>query len=354
MINKLKGRDFALLSEEESSPKGKIYPLQKGKTYVNPFPPDENPPRSLLTTSFASWGVKTRPEQVLPIIALQPNIALPDTLNGLYISWLGHSSCMLQIQGVKILIDPLVTNNISPVPGVRIRRYQEQSPLIIDDVSEIDLVFISHNHYDHLDKKAIQALKTKVSLFVVPRGVKRTLCQWGVPEDKIKEFSWWEEDEISTPSGFFLKFACTPARHCSGRGPFSINQSLWVSWVIRSPQYKVFYSGDTSYSFHFRQIGELYGPFDLSLIECGQYNEAWSENHLFPEETVQAHLDIQGVFLLPVHWGSFTIAQHSWWEPITRAIQYAREKGVKIITPRIGETIQLGEIVSEEWWVRYH
>ncbi|MFC4779136.1 MBL fold metallo-hydrolase [Paenibacillus sp. GCM10023252] len=267
--------------------------------------------------------------------------------DGAVVSWFGHSAFFLQLGGQKLLIDPMLGKAPSPLPIFGSSRYSGKPPIEVSQLPQIDAVLISHDHYDHLDAGTIKGLKNKVKRFFVPIGVAARLVKWGISPDHIQELNWWEE---TTYEG--LKLACTPARHFSGRGLFDRDSTLWCSWVIEGGDTKVFYSGDSGYDDHFREIGERYGPFDLTLMECGQYDERWSAIHMMPEETVQAHIDVNGRILIPVHWGAFTLALHTWTDPIDRAIRAAAGREVLVATPRIGQLMNINgtEYPSEAWW----
>jgi len=344
------GEDM-LPNEEQTIESGKVLPIIQDKKFINPFPPDpagdETPFQSLLR---GDKGV-TRPAQPLPSDKIDISRAFPDDTTGLYVTWLGHSSSLLQINGVRIAIDPVFSLSASPVFFFPVKRYQDSQPITAEELPPLDAVFLSHNHYDHLDKKTIKELADKVGVFITPLGVGEWLRSWGIDESKIVEHNWWEEGMITGLSGETLQYASTPARHFSGRSPFSMSNSLWGGWVFEGSVHKVFYSGDGSYNYHFQQIGYHYGPFDLTLVECGQYNTAWSDSHMFPEQSVQAHIDVKGRYMIPVHWGSFSISRHDWWEPPERATIKAEELGVNLLTPRVGQTLHLGvDMATEEWW----
>jgi L-ascorbate metabolism protein UlaG (beta-lactamase superfamily) len=262
------------------------------------------------------------------------------------ITWFGHSTLFVEIKELNIFIDPMLGEVPSPHPWLGSSRFNKELPLAIENLPEIDLVLISHDHYDHLDYGSIQKLHSKVKKFYVPLGIKAHLTKWGVDAAKITEFDWWESQSLNG-----IKFISTPARHFSGRG-FTRNNTLWSSWVLKSISYSIFFSGDSGYGKHFKEIGEKYGPFDFAMMECGQYNEQWSHIHMTPEETVQASIDVQSKLMMPIHWGAFKLALHSWNDPIIRVTKKAIDLNVKITTPKIGESIILNEKVpTEKWWI---
>ncbi len=218
----------------------------------------------------------------------------------------------------------------------------------VDNLPLLDAVILSHDHYDHLDYETITELKDRVKHFYAPLGVGAHLEEWGVPGSAITEMDWWES---TSHNG--LELTLTPARHFSGRG-FSRFETLWGSWVIAGRDQKVFFNGDSGYFPGFKEIGEKYGPFDITLMECGAYNEKWAEIHMMPEETVQAHLDLNGEILLPIHWGKFNLSLHPWKEPVERMTQKAKELGVRVCTPEVGDVICIGSRVpSSRWWENY-
>lgn len=263
------------------------------------------------------------------------------------VNWLGHSSVWLEIEGKRLLLDPTFADSPSPFPLIGGKRFNPVLPVEPERLPPIDAVVLSHDHYDHMDYKSIMRVKDKTHLFCVPNGVGKRLKKWGIDPAKIKEFAWWDELSIAG-----LKLVCTPARHFSGRGLLDRNTTLWCSWAILGQQSKVFFSGDGGYGRHFKQIGLKYGPFDLTLMECGQYDVRWAAIHMMPEETIQAHIDVKGDKLMLVHWATFSLAFHDWADPIERAVKAARERGVDIITPKIGEQVIVGltEYPFTAWW----
>ena len=261
-------------------------------------------------------------------------------------TWFGHSTILLRIDGKNLLIDPVFSNHASPFGFMGPQAFPYTHKYSIDDLPEIDAVLISHDHYDHLDYETILKLRDRVDHFFVPLGLAAHLQHWGVDASKIKELDWWDE------SGFMgLTFACVPMRHFSGRGLSDRYCTLWAGWVIQSKDRSVIHTGDSGYGPHFKKIGERYGPFDLTMVECGQYNENWKQIHMMPEETVQAHFDLKGKFLLPIHWGRFNLALHSWTDPISRATAEANKKKADLITPIVGQTVSIHPpLPHRDWW----
>jgi L-ascorbate metabolism protein UlaG (beta-lactamase superfamily) len=284
---------------------------------------------SMLRDSVTGSALR-RPATRLPVAAMQLTDA--PLASGLsQVTWFGHSAFFLELEGKRLLFDPMLGSRPSPVSWAGSKRYSHKPPVQPEDFKNIDAVILSHDHYDHLDYGSIRKLKDNVRRFIVPLGVRKRLIKWGVAADKITEHAWWDELTLDG-----LSFACTPARHFSGRGLFDRNSTLWCSWAITGRETKVFYSGDSGYGPHFKEIGSKYGPFDLTLMECGQYDKRWSTIHMMPEETVQAHLDVGGQLLIPVHWGAFTLAYHAWTDPVERVTKAALKHRVNVATPRMG------------------
>ncbi len=263
------------------------------------------------------------------------------------LTWFGHSACLLELEGKKIFFDPMLGESPAPHPLLGPKRYSEELPIPIEKIPYLDAVVLSHDHYDHLDYQSIVKLKNKVGRFYVPLGVSAHLIAWGVSSEKITELDWWKE---TSHDGF--TFICTPARHFSGRR-FSDNfTTLWASWVVKTDSTNVYFSGDSGYGPHFKEIGNRFGPFDFVMLECGQYNELWQDIHMMPEQTVQAAIDLKGRLMMPIHWGAFTLARHPWIDPIERVTLAAHDQHVPITTPRIGEPVFLQEALFPKsvWW----
>lgn len=285
------------------------------------------------------------PLQSLPVrqVTLADLTALPG--NDVFVIKLGHSTVLMKVYGEYWLFDPVFSERASPFSFLGPKRFHAP-PIALDELPVIDKVFISHNHYDHLDKQSIAALVAKTRQFLVPLGVEKALVRWGVDPDVVQSFDWWQEK--STAQGLV---AFTPTRHFSGRGLRDNNTTLWGSWVVQTPRGNVYFSGDSGYFDGFKQIGEKYGPFDLTLIETGAYDKDWPDIHMQPEESLQAHLDLQGRVMMPIHNGTFDLAFHSWYEPLERIAALATDNHVTLTTPEFGEVISVADSVREQrWW----
>lgn len=265
--------------------------------------------------------------------------------------WFGHSTFLLQLENKNILIDPMFGEVPSPISWIGGKRFSSELPIEIENLPQIDAVVLSHDHYDHLDYDSILKLKDKVNMFFTPLGMGIHLEKWGIEKERIVELDWWDEVKLDD-----LTFRCTPAQHGSGRKLNAMSNTLWASWVIHSNNMNIFFSGDGGYAEHFKQIGDKYGPFDFAMLECGQYNEQWPLLHMFPEQTAQAGVDLKAKRFMPIHWGAFTLSNHSWQEPVERVIKAADSLNIPIIVPKIGETVLIQpaiEYSNENWWTQY-
>jgi L-ascorbate metabolism protein UlaG (beta-lactamase superfamily) len=287
------------------------------------------------------------PLTTLPINVIQPALLRTEPSSGLQTIWLGHSSVYMELDGLRLLIDPVFSKYASPLSGLGPKRFHAP-PIAMEDLPGIDAVLISHDHPDHLDMSTVKYLAIAGAHFFVPLGVGSHLDKWEVPEDQITELDWYESAHIQN-----LTIICTPAQHYSGRKILDYKKTLWSSWSVMGSRDKVFYSGDTGFSDHFKQIGDQLGPFDLSIIKIGLYGPgaSWIYSHMDPEEAVDAHIALGARRMLPVHWGTFNIAFHDWDEPIKRAVKAADKKGVDLLTPRVGKAVIAGEpFRSQKWW----
>jgi L-ascorbate metabolism protein UlaG (beta-lactamase superfamily) len=263
---------------------------------------------------------------------------------GVRVTWLGHSTLLVELEGRRVLVDPVFGERCSPSSFVGPRRFHA-APNALEALPAIDAVLISHDHYDHLDHASVLALKARGVPFIVPLGVGAHLEYWGVAPEHIHELDWWQQVSIAG-----LTFVATPSRHFSGRG-LGADQTLWSGWAMLGQQRRAYYSGDTAMFEGFAQIGERLGPFDVAMIEVGAYDALWADVHLGPEQAVLAHQAVRANVLVPVHWGTFDLALHSWVEPIERTLAAARAAGVNVVTPRPGQSIDTAApAVTERWW----
>ncbi|RMG32090.1 MAG: hypothetical protein D6730_00220 [Bacteroidetes bacterium] len=289
-----------------------------------------------------------QPRQPLPVVPFDKSAFLAPAEKARFI-WYGHSVVLMRMLGKTLLIDPMLGPDTSPIAPVPTRRFSAHTLELIDDFPEIDLLLLTHDHYDHLDYASIQKLKSKTRRYMVALGVKRHLLSWGVPADLITELDWWDVEEVEG-----IRITFTPTRHFSGRGLNDRCKTLWGGWVFHTAEEKIWFSGDGGYGQHFQEIGARLGPFDFAMMECGQYNHDWHDIHLFPHEAVQAAQDAGAQKAMPVHWGAFDLSyQHSWKEPPAAFVQAAREKQLDYALPPLGNMFQVASVMRESWWDQY-
>lgn len=301
----------------------------------------ENPNESSMIDALSSFlfpDKNKNPMKPLP----SHSINIEDLKNNHFI-WLGHSTVLFKTGNKTIITDP-VFNPASPVPFI-VKPFPVENPIYVGDLPKIDAVLISHDHYDHLDMQAIKDLDHKVDLFYVPFGIKTHLQRWGVANAKIIELDWYQSASLDD-----VDFVLTPSRHFSGRGITDRFKTLWGSWVVRSPNLRVYFSGDGGYFPEFKTIGERYGPFDIVFMEDGAYNQSWAQVHMMPEEAAQAAEDLQAKVLLPIHWAKFDLAMHRWEEPAERISKALSDKNIELVTPVIGELFNLQDLPQKPWW----
>ena len=285
------------------------------------------------------------PREPLSFPAIDPARFATPPPSGLRVTWMGHSTTLIEIDGHRVLTDPVWTHRVGPLDGVGPTRWYP--PLIaLDDLPSVDAVIISHDHYDHLDRETVLALAPKVPRFIVGLGIGAHLEYWGVPAEKIVEMDWWEPVDIGD-----LHIVCTPARHASGRALWDKDAKLWASYALVGRAHRVWYSGDTGLFNAMNRIGQELGPFDLTMIEVGQYNKAWPDWHIGPEQAVRAHGMVRGKVLLPIHWGLLRLASHGWTEPIERSRAEVKRRGASAMFPKPGESAEPEAAREwEPWW----
>ena len=295
-----------------------------------------------MITEFFKKNKNTAPPAVLPFVKTDLNNLKSDEP---VIVWFGHSSYLIRIGNKNFLIDPVFSGNAAPL-SFMVKAFPGSNEYKAEDMPAIDYLILTHDHYDHLDYKTIIKLKKKVDRVYCSLGISAHLKHWGYDEKKIVEMDWWQTEKLNDSLGL----TAAPARHFSGRG-IKRYQTLWSSFILKSLTHQLYLGGDSGYDSHFKEIGNKYGPFDIAILEAGQYNTMWPYIHMMPEETVQAAVDLKAKTLLPVHWGKFTLSLHAWNEPIKRIIEKAKELNVQILTPKIGEPVPiLSYTSSENWW----
>lgn len=301
----------------------------------------------VLRMYLAHRGIRRKPRHALPVVQAGREILEGPPSQTLRVTWLGHSTCLIEIDGLRLLTDPVLSGRASPVPFAGPKRFTPPA-LSASQLPPIDAVLLSHDHFDHLDRSTIHALIGKVGRFYTPLGVGQRLIDWGVDPARVTELDWWQEASFGP-----LTLALTPAQHFSGRSLRDGNRTLWASWVVLGSSERLFFSGDTGMHAGFAEIGDRYGPFDLTLIECGAYNALWPHVHMQPEQSLAAHQLVRGRTMMPVHWGTFDLAMHRWDEPAERIRMLAAEHGVQLLQPRPGETVHPDSPLQPAWWRAY-
>lgn len=329
---------------------GRLERMRRSPEYIGGrfenIPPQNTDLALIETFKLYSQGQVRTPPFPLPVVELGANSLKVPASTELMAIWFGHASVLIELNGVRIMVDPVLSDVVSPVPMVYGPRRFHPPPIALEQLSNIDAVVISHDHYDHLDMKTVQHLAPQGTHFYVGLGVGAHLERWGVPPSQIHEMDWWEAIDLKG-----IQIACTPARHYSGRRSMD-NPTLWASWVIRGANRSVYVSGDTGYAGHFRDIRKRFGDMDLTIMKVGAYGDTWLDIHMDPESAVQSHLDLGGKVLLPVHWATFDLSYHAWDEPIYRTLKAAGDKDVQVITPRVGERFEFGRPFENTEWYR--
>lgn len=336
------------LEEVESSPQ-----FDNGK-FHNSIPTVVDFPISKYFKVFYQFATNTRgrePEERIETFAFDADKWAERNEDEIMLTWFGHSSALIKIDGKTILADPVFGERASMFSFMGPKKFDYSHYMDVNQLPAVDLVIISHDHYDHLDYPTITQLKDKVKLFYVPLGVASHLESWGVPAENIKTFDWWDASNLN--ENIRLTFA--PTRHFSGRGLSDKFTTLWGSWVIEGSSQKMYFSGDSGYFPGFKEIGDKFGEFDLALIECGAYNvEYWPDIHMQPEQSVQAALDVKAKIAMPIHWGKFNLAMHGWKDPIHRFNAAAKSNQLHTHTPIVG-AVQIipSEVNNQSWWEDY-
>lgn len=288
-----------------------VWACSKAIEFQNPI---DTPVSTGVSKFRATWALffedspRSAPDHSLPIKELRVEDFKEDFKEDYQISWLGHATTLIKFKDKFFITDPVLGERVSPVSWIGPKRFH---PLPIKELPELEAVIISHDHHDHLDEKSLLQLNARTKKFITPLKVGQYLESWGIPKEKIIELDWWQSTQLGE-----VVITCTPARHFSGRGLWGWNQTLWSSWVLKHPERRIYFAGDTGMFEGFKEIGERLGPMDLTLMPMGAYDELWSGIHLFPHEAIEAHAMVKGKKIMPVHWGSFDLSRHAWDEPM--------------------------------------
>ncbi len=334
------------VSKDQIEQLNKLSNFENGKFQNIEFTPE-------LSEGYSTLGILydflfKKPPRRIPIDTI-PSIKM--NLSDLKIEdnvliWFGHSSYFMQIDGKKILVDPVFSGDASPIPG-SVKSFIGTDVYTANDLPQIDYLFISHDHYDHVDYSTLINLKEKVNKVICGLGVGAHFKHWGYSQDQIIETNWGQEVTLDSD---FTSFS-TPARHFSGRG-FTRNKTLWQSYVLQTPSLKIYIGGDSGYGTHFAEIGKKYGPIDLAILDNGQYDDAWKAIHMHPSEVLMATQDLKAKRLFPVHSSKFMLGNHPWDEPLKKVTELNKDYNIPLVTPVIGELVYLNDTTQtfKHWW----
>lgn len=298
----------------------------------------------IIKAHFTVTRAAPKPTAAVPLVPMTQAQLVAHTQPVLY--RLGHSSILMKLDGMFVLADPVFSERASPLPWMGPKRFHP-TPITLDELPAMDVVLISHDHYDHLDKAAVKQLAHKVGVFIAPLGVGALLRKWGIGAHQIIELDWWQSHPVGT-----LHITLTPTQHFSGRGLTDRNRTLWGSFVIQSSEHRLFFSGDSGYFDGFKTIGERFGPFDIAMIETGAYNTLWPTIHMMPNESLQAALDVQAKAMLPIHNSTFDLSMHDWFDPLEQIQALAEQHALPLLTPIIGEALAIGQPQATPMWWR--
>ncbi|MVN90176.1 MBL fold metallo-hydrolase [Mucilaginibacter aquatilis] len=324
---------------------------KQGKKFINPIPTDD---AGLDKMPAVFWEYLTTRSEGTPKKTLGPFVTDAATYNtppesGLRITWVGHSSLLIEIDGKRILTDPVWSKRASFVQWAGPKRFFD-APLPLDKLPQLDAVIISHDHYDHFDKATIRALAPKNIPFYTSLGVGKYLKKWGVAAELITEMDWGDVAQV----GDNCTITTAPTRHFSGRGITNRNQTLWSAFAIKGHTHNIFFGADSGWFNGFEDIGNAYGPFDLTILEIGAYGKSWPDIHMGPLSAVNAHLALKGKQMMPIHWGTFNLALHAWHEPIDILLELAAKENLNLFVPEPGKpTEATGSNYNSGWWEKY-
>jgi len=324
---------------------------KKGGKFLNPIPTHNAGFDKLIPILMEYINNKAETVPKLPLGPFKTDTSIYNTqpASGLRITWIGHSSLLIEIDGKRILTDPVWGQRASFLSFMGPKRFFDPS-LKLSELPPLDAVLLSHDHYDHLDKETIEFFAGTTIPFFCSVGVRKYLEKWGINSGYITQMNWGD----SVMVGNDIVITSTPARHFSGRGIINRNETLWASFVIRGPKHNIFFGADSGWFPGFKEIGDTFGPFDLTMLEIGAYGKYWPDIHMGPDHASNAHLALKGKLMMPIHWGTFNLSTHAWNEPIERLLQYAKEKNIELFIPEPGKPTEVKGPLNSKWWVSSH
>jgi L-ascorbate metabolism protein UlaG (beta-lactamase superfamily) len=325
-----------------------IQPAKKvGKVFQNPIPTSQAVKGGMLKIMWQFLTVKEEREPKVPIGPFHTDVAVYNhpPASGLRITWMGHSSLLIEIDGKRILTDPVWGPRASFSKYVGPKRFFEP-PIALNHLPELDAIILSHDHYDHLDYPTITKLTHLDTPIFCSLGVGPIIEKWGIAKSRITEMNWGDKGTV----GNDLSITATPARHFSGRGITNRQHTLWSSWVIKGHTHNIFFGADSGWFPGFKDIGDQFGPFDLTMLEIGAYGAGWPDIHMGPDNATNAHLALRGKLMMPIHWATFNLALHPWKEPVERLLNYAREKNIDLVLPKPGQPTEISGPYNSLWW----
>lgn len=328
-----------------------ISPSKKqGRKYINTIPTGEVKPGDIIPMirAYAANKNEVVPKKKLGPFKTDVSVYQTPPKNGLRITWVGHSSLLIEIDGRTILTDPVWSQRVSMTQLMGPKRFFNP-PIQLSDLPPLDAIIVSHDHYDHLDKATIKYFKDSTIPWYCSLGVGQYLEKWGIVKNYITELDWGDSAMIDHD----VVITATPARHFSGRGIIGRNETLWSSFVIKGPKHNIFFGADSGYFSGFKDIGETFGPFDLAMLEIGAYGQYWPDIHMGPDKASNAFLDLNAKIMMPIHWGTFNLALHDWFEPISRLEKYAEQKKIDLFVPEPGKPTEVDGPHNSDWWKTY-
>ncbi|HTI61132.1 MBL fold metallo-hydrolase [Mucilaginibacter sp.] len=321
---------------------------KKGRKFLNPVPTNEVGFNKFfpILNEYISNKAETIPKIPLGPFTTDPSVYKKKPASGLRITLIGHSSLLIEIDGKRILTDPVWSERASFLSFMGPKRFFEP-PLPLNMLPKLDAVLLSHDHYDHLDKATIKFFAGKNIPFFTSLAVGNYLEKWGIDPNLITELDWGDSAMIAPD----MILTSVPARHFSGRGIVNRNETLWAAFVIKGPEHNIFFGADSGWFDGFADVGKVYGPFDLTMLEIGAYGKYWPDIHMGPDNASNAHLALKGKLMMPIHWGTFNLSTHAWYEPIERLLQYGEEKHIDLFIPEPGKPTEAIGPLNSEWWV---